>query len=1131
MLPEALQPLSPERLPGVFEHSITWEDDVWKSDPFDVQEVHQKARRKFQDVLAAVTSRDAPFPTRILLFHGQSGAGKTHLIRALRTYAHGAGTGYFGYAQMTPDVLNYAEYFLRRLVNSLEKPYDPVHRGVSGLMRLADRLVERSGTIDRGALDQLREAALEDDALSRLVVVLADQIVASPSFSGQELDINIVRALLYLQRNDPSIDQRIRHYLYGRDLTNHSHSAVGALDPQRGQDRAFEIIECLGRIMKIVDGAALVFCIDQVEDLRSFTDAEDRFQRAIRDLIQITNRVPSAIILVACLDDFYAQTREYIPQSFIDRIEQAGPVLLNGSRTADEARLIVSRRLEQVFAAEGQSAPDPVRLFGEGFMDELAGLSTRRLLEHTQARWRQIIGDVGDRGPASSTTEYGDGPEAQAIKARWERFLQIDGPEVPSEEKDLAIILVSALRIATEEVAGTLDIEVAPVDKFDDLAAIDLLVRHTGGQPAKSRLFLCNRSNQGGGLKRQIERIQVSTGGKTPVLIRASEFPPSAKGQAAQLLRKLQLDGGMRLVISPWEWERMISLQDFHARNWHEPGYNAWLKASRILTDLPSVQHLLRLDLSDVVVVDAGKGTRTGAPASKDAGFAQNWPQQAKVIPFTAAGQAPGAGASASGQAAANDMFGDPAPQVDDVDEIISLGTPIDYQTGGQTMQDLEPEPDVSISPEEDWENFTIGSCLGGETEAVSLNKHILRRHAAMIGGSGSGKTTLALSVIEQLLLRGIPVVLIDRKGDLCSYANPDVWRSADGEAPDRRGEREELASSIDVAVYTPGRTSGRPINITLLPNGIAELPEHEQQMLANVSAAALGEMLYLRRSATHQRQSGILSVALKVIGSRSRSEVRLNDLIQFLEEDNEELLELTQRMDSSGKARRDLISQLDSLRHRNAALFEGHGEALRMESLLGLGQFARSNRTRLSIVYTGFLGDNQNVLFWVAQFLSEALRFCQRNPSERLQAVIMFDEADLYIPSSSKPATKDPLESLLKRARSAGIGLMLATQSPGDLDYRSRDQITSWFIGRVREDTALKKLRAAFQSESGLDPARVLPNQTVGEFHLIQEGRVKAMKSKRSLINAEQVPFDRIEQLARETKRQEAQQLKLDLR
>ena len=302
--------------------------------------------------------------------------------------------------------------------------------------------------------------------------------------------------------------------------------------------------------------------------------------------------------------------------------------------------------------------------------------------------------------------------------------------------------------------------------------------------------------------------------------------------------------------------------------------------------------------------------------------------------------------------------------------------------------------------------------------------------------------------------------MLIDRKGDLCSYANPDVWRALEGEFGERRGEREKLADSIDVAVYTPGRASGRPISITLLPNGINELPEQEQQLLANLSAAALGDMLHLKNSATHQKQSGTLSVALRILGGRFSKEVTLVDLIGLLEDEDPELTDLTQRMDPSGRIRRDLVAQLDSLRHRNSALFEGGGEPLRMErAARAAAAYGRSdNRTRLSIIYTGFLGDNENILFWVSQFLSEALRFCQRNPNDELQAVVMFDEADLYIPANAKPATAEPLQSLLKRARSAGLGIMLATQSPGDLDYKSRDQITSWFIGRVREDTALQE-------------------------------------------------------------------------
>ncbi|MEM6498205.1 MAG: ATP-binding protein, partial [Pseudomonadota bacterium] len=117
---------NPDVFAAAFEHSITWEDDVWQADPVDVQTVHEAARAKFYDLLERITAgKGGVSQGRILLFHGQSGAGKTHLIRALRTGAHRKAQAYFGYAQMTPDISNYADYFLRRLINSLEKPYDP----------------------------------------------------------------------------------------------------------------------------------------------------------------------------------------------------------------------------------------------------------------------------------------------------------------------------------------------------------------------------------------------------------------------------------------------------------------------------------------------------------------------------------------------------------------------------------------------------------------------------------------------------------------------------------------------------------------------------------------------------------------------------------------------------------------------------------------------------------------------------------------------------------------------------------------------------------------------------------------------------------------------------------------------
>ena len=155
---------------------------------------------------------------------------------------------------MTPDVANYADYFLRRLVHSLEKPYDPDTGGESALA--APDAAGWSATapcLDAATLDKLRDAKLNEAQLAKLVLGIADDIVAAPKFAGQNLDINIVRALLYLQRSDPRIDQRVRQYLYGRELTDLSHEAVAALDPNKGEGRAFEIIELLGRLMWTVD--------------------------------------------------------------------------------------------------------------------------------------------------------------------------------------------------------------------------------------------------------------------------------------------------------------------------------------------------------------------------------------------------------------------------------------------------------------------------------------------------------------------------------------------------------------------------------------------------------------------------------------------------------------------------------------------------------------------------------------------------------------------------------------------------------------------------------------------------------------------------------------------------------------
>ena len=135
------------------------------------------------------------------------------------------------------------------------------------------------------------------------------------------------------------------------------------------------------------------------------------------------------------------------------------------------------------------------------------------------------------------------------------------------------------------------------------------------------------------------------------------------------------------------------------------------------------------------------------------------------------------------------------------------------------------------------------------------------------------------------------------------------------------------------------------------------------------------------------------------------------------------------------------------------------------------------------------------------------------------LRAVVLFDEADLYLPAVRQPATKEPMEHLLKRARSAGLGLLLATQSPGDFDYKCRDNIRAWFVGQVKEANSIAKMKPML-SDCRIDVAALLPGQEPGEFHLIRDGNVTALKTCVAAVDPRQVSEDEIVTLARRTRR-----------
>lgn len=441
-------------------------------------------------------------------------------------------------------------------------------------------------------------------------------------------------------------------------------------------------------------------------------------------------------------------------------------------------------------------------------------------------------------------------------------------------------------------------------------------------------------------------------------------------------------------------------------------------------------------------------------------------------------------------------------------------GEPEDPDPVPPEPRDADPKPDVSLS-----QDLAIGVARGARGEPVTFNIKHLTRHAAFLGGSGSGKTTLAVGMIEQLLERGVPMVMIDRKGDLARYADPASWTTA----ADRQGAGDRLRrlrERIRVDLFTPGTTgSGRPLLLPLMPEGIGSLSTQLRRHVANQASNGLADMMGYRHVGQHQQRRTVLARALEVL-AELESEVALEALLDLIGEADEKLVAQLGYIPT--KMLGQIAADLEGLRQRSGHLLSGADSDAETLDVTSMFAPLPDGRTPLTVIETRFLGDNPEILFWVSRFLMDLADHVARHPSETLQGAVLFDEADFYLPAVGKPATKDPMENALRRFRSGGLCVMLASQSPGDFDYKCRDNIRTWFVGQVKEATAIAKMRPMLSTvgEPAKTPvAEKLPNQGPGEFFLLAEGDATALKANLSLVKPDQVGEEDLLRLAEATK------------
>jgi hypothetical protein len=319
--------------------------------------------------------------------------------------------------------------------------------------------------------------------------------------------------------------------------------------------------------------------------------------------------------------------------------------------------------------------------------------------------------------------------------------------------------------------------------------------------------------------------------------------------------------------------------------------------------------------------------------------------------------------------------------------------------------------------------------------------------HGVCIGMTGSGKTGLCLDLIEEAAIDAIPTIAIDIKGDITNIfsQSPDL-------TPQELQRVELLKQGTDFALYTPGSSAGRSVSVLKSfdapPQAVLEDGDAFRERISSAATSVL-VLLGIDADPLQSREHILLSNILKSLWTEGKS-LTIFDLVSLIQKppitrigaiDVESIFPSKERFAFSMKLNNLLASPG----------FEAwmEGEPLEIDRIL----YGQNGKPRTSVFYVSHLSDNER-MFFVTTLLTRLISWmCTQAGTPSLRAVLYMDEIFGFFPPVSNPPSKQPLLTLLKQARAYGVGVLLATQNPVDLDYKGLSNTGTWFIGRLQTE------------------------------------------------------------------------------